>query len=210
MRTSLEAFSEEILDRVVSFVDSSPDLAHLAYVSKRLNRITLPRLYADVSFKNNWAEYHTKNLLPFAFLMFQRPDLASLVQSFTLRPAYETTHAEDDVHDESAWPKHPDLDQTLKNTIAMHTQEPDSRQQWFEVVRARRNEAAILALLLPVLINLRSMDVPFQREYDGNGREKDSEYTLEMLSRAAEGKFVNELPMFTSLTDVMIPGVDDK
>jgi hypothetical protein len=208
MGTSLESLSDELLDRIVSFVDSSAHLALVARISKRCCRVASPHLYSNVSIINVWSDLGAKHLRPFAFLMLQRPDLAALVQSFTLRSMYATEHENDATtaeRDWECWPEVPDLDKVLTSAIAKHVDNVGTSKKWFTILRAGYNEAAILALLLPTLVNLRSMDIPFYQEYRGHGDEGDSEYIMQMINRAERGREI-----FNKLTDVMIPGTDDK
>ena len=240
MSTSLEILSEDVLDLIISFIDHLPVLAVLARVSKHFNRLTLPHLYANVSFVGAASDTGTKHLRPLTFLMLQKPQLAALVRALTLRSAYASEDIRRPIGDEPGWigwPQHSGLDVALKTAIKaqlgrdteaatgpLATHEAatkdendeaaeDEAEKCFQLVRAGFNEAAILALLLPNLVNLQSMDVPFVQEYDelGEGFSVQSHFIMKMFERAAtRQKLVQNRPIFGGLTDVIISGTNDK
>ena len=239
MSSLSELLSAELLNLIIGFIDDLPSLAVLARVSKLFNRLTLPHLYANVSLVGAVSDMGTKHLRPLAFLMLQQPQLAALVRTFTLRHAYRCEHVNGPIDWEPGWIGWPDTgsDAIIKTAIKAHLGQNteaatgpvasrdavievrnedavrDEAEQWFQIVRAGFNEAAIFALLLPNLINLQSIDVPFQREYGGlgEGSSVQSQYIMKMFEQAATRQgLVQNQPSFGALTDIMIPGYDDK
>jgi hypothetical protein len=212
MPVLLEMISEEILDRIVNCLDSLPSLASLARVSKRFNRITLPHLYAHVSFIGGAIDMGTKNLRPFTVLLLQKPHLAALVQSITLRDSYATEALDRPFLEKPCWkdwPSDADLESIFTAAVQAHGVPDEESKRWVELLLNGSNEAAILALLLPVLVNLQSMDIAFDREWDGEG-EQQSQFVMKMLQRAGEAVMVGGRPIFSKLADVIVPGRGDK
>lgn len=217
MATLLEVLSEEILDRIISYMKDLKCLAALNRVSKRFYRLSLPHLYGNVIFEAGTSDQGVEYLRPFTFLMLQKPDLAALVRSFSLRQTYQTYGSCDPAWDPEQkvawkhWPKHPDLESILHAAVRQAAQSEEELIPWWKNVHDGFNEAAILALLLPALIKLQFLDCPFCFEYDGDGDGVQSTYTLNMLGLAAERHEGSDgRPIFSDLTDVMVPGVSDK
>lgn len=233
METLLSPLSPEALSLIISFCDDLPSLAKLARVSRHLHQLTLPHLYCHLSLKANF-ESGTRHLRDVTFLMLRNPETAAMVKHFTLRDPYKTQHFEEppDTCEWRGWPQHPELDTLLKDAIRIQlgpSTEPDSTpangiadqtadkkaQLWFKLARAGFNEAATLALLLPNLVNLRTMDVAFKRETLGLGQEAGLEdcthFLEEMFERATTGRIIiQDRPMFGRLTDIMLIDSDDK
>lgn len=84
MATSLLSLSEEPL---ASIVDRLEYLDHfeLAVVCRKLNRLATPHVYANVHLMGASLTTGSRYLIPFTFLMLQRSEMASLVQSFSIR-----------------------------------------------------------------------------------------------------------------------------
>lgn len=203
---SLEDLSEELLDRIVSCIDSLPSLAVLARVSNIFNRIALPHLYAHVSFNDANMSTGTKYLRPFTALMLEKPQLAVLVQSIRIRDSYTTGNPINRKTWES-WPSDIDLRSVFASAVQPHGLPEDKSNRWIEILLDGINEAAILALLLPVLVNLQSMDIPFDTELQEDW-DNDSRFISEMLQRALSIAVEGE-PIFSKLVDVMLAGTDD-
>lgn len=207
MANSLESLSEELLDRIVSFITSPPNLAVVARLSKQFNRIALPYLYAKVSFDGAWADTGTKHLRSLTLLMLQRPDLAALVKSFSHRFMFGTEQ-KDDLPEGDApqcGPQDPKMYEIFKSAIDKYEESEDMSKEWLRAVMEGRNEAAIVALLLPSLLNLQSLDAPFDIEVDSHGYGVNSDYIMAMLDLAGRDKRA-----FSKLTDVIIPGTNEK
>lgn len=230
MSISLASLSEEIIDNIIRLVDDLPSLVVLVRVSKSINRLTLPHLYENVSLINAASDTGTRHLRSLTFLLLRSPQIASYVHTFTLRTVYATEHFEEPFDTDSGednWPDHPELDSVLRTAIEEQLSyndktvaRPDANDSveddldgYFKIVRAGRNEAATISILLPKLVNLRSMDVPFDFEYNGLGEDLDREsfFISRMFERALPKKQSDAIqPSFRHLRSVMIPGADDK
>lgn len=240
MQVSLQGLSVEILDSIISFCNDRPSLAALARASKHLYRLTLPHLYRSISLSFSYDDQLTKHLRSLTTVLLQKPEVAALVQSLTIRPIYSTTYESRDLEDKpewNTWQESEDLDRLLRKAIeaqiasdSQPSEPPSTRtrakkagkdpkttdevEKWLRLARARENEAPILALLLPNLVNLQALDVPFSREFGvatPENEAEDSRYIEKMFQRVEAGVTkLNGQPCFSKLTDVMLPGVDDK
>lgn len=159
-------------------------------------------------------------LIPFTFLILQKPNIASLVRSFCIRdsfghkdmlipPTSSNGDAAQKKVDEGArkgWPSHPDLDGILGKAVEDIESEEEEKSKLFEEVRAGSDEGAILSILLPKLTSLRKLDLV-------HGWEDDARHLVRLLHKVTK----REAPFdrydnsaFANLSDVLIAGYDDK
>ena len=131
-------------------------LRNAGFCSRELHRLVLAPLYANIDFTllDERASARFRN---FTTLMLKRPDLASLVQNFSLCNSFGCNRVEedeqryegDDVIVEESWRK----------AIRTLSQSEEEEKQWLNAVAKRRNDDAILGLLLPALGNLKVLDL---------------------------------------------------
>lgn len=228
----MDTLSEEVVSLIIGCGHDLPTMAVLARTSKRFHRLTLPHLYAHVSLLDHKRSsgVGTRHLRSLTFLMLQRPQLAALVRAFTFRGTYATRFRETSLVGQRRWmsrknwpqwPQHPQLDDLLRTAVKLQTREDvdenavdNEAARWFRIVRAGFNETAILALLLPNLVNLRSLDVvPEGNEHKGQSPDVEGYryFMLDMLVRASTRRVcIRQQPMFANLTDVVLLTQDER
>ena len=202
---------DETVLRIISSVHSVSCLAILARVSRRFHNLCLPILYTNVAFRGADAGVGVKHLRSFALLMLQKPELAALVKSFSIRDNWsswcEEKHAEEVWH----WPDHPELDTILESAIIASVRNRKAARQSLDLVRNGRNEAAIIALILPMLPNIRSLDVVPEIEAYGDGGSGETYYLPSMWRRASNKEMASHgRSVFSSLVNIMLPGFGEK
>jgi len=84
MTPSLDSLSEELVDRIVSYLPQSTQYI-LSRVTKQFNRIATPRPYSSIYFKDATMDKGTPWLLHLTYLLLKKPSLATFVHSVTLR-----------------------------------------------------------------------------------------------------------------------------
>jgi hypothetical protein len=212
MAPSLDTLTEELLSRIISFVTPHSSLHSLALVSRTLNRFATSYLYASVDFKGAYPDTGVKYLIPFAFLAFQRPEIASLVRSFSIRDTFgladdliRLEDLDDDNEDaRRGWPDHPHRDQILQSAIEGIGYTGEEVDEWLATLLEADDESAILAILLPHLKKLRRLDLG----HSGSGIGDPLLSTIHRLSQRDNS--VDGPGHFSALTDVFIVGYEDK
>lgn len=230
MLYSLSTFPDEILALIIGHVDDLSCLAFLARTSKHFYELALPHLYADISLRGPEGYFSNEGLQyfrPLALSLLQTPRLASLVHTFTIRGRYSTSHKQGPIEKQP-----PELETFLRSKISIRSTQkakfeegPTAHgtathsngenvvsakaEQWFRHVRAGFNDAALLALLLPELVNLQSMDISFSpgREDELSDRPSNPEFVENMLEQAQSNQVCRrayELSMFSNLKDVLV------
>jgi len=142
-------------------------------------------------------------LLPFTFLILQKPGIASLVRSFTL--SYNNEEPDRAVH--CLWPASPgEVHNVLKPVIEAAAHSSEEELELFNLVLHEKiNDTAVLTLLLPALHKLRRLYMTITVYED------EDKYTLSLFQRiGAHQKPFDTHPGFTELTDIMINGYDDR
>jgi len=224
MVLNLDTLTEELLNRIVSFVSPHSSLWSLVLVSRTLNRLATPYLYETVNFKGASPDTGIRHLIPFAFLAFQKPYIASSVRSLSIRDTYgtpdqgleplndddaqsETDETEDkneESHGRKGWPNHPDRDQIIRSAIEGVGYTGGEVDRWFTALLEGDDEATILSILLPHLKKLRRLDL----SQDWIGDEDDLVSTFRKASKREEP--FNQGDSFTCLTDILVAGYGDK
>ena len=158
MRTKqvpLIACPSEIISQIVGNLDK-PCLNRLAVSSRDLNLIIMPYQYQDIELlghSQKWSRPASTRFRNLTVLLLERPHLARCVRHFTMRRDYSNERLRGKV--EIAH-----LPQALSSTIetASHSKE---ERQWLEDVNFTQpiNEDALMALLLPALTNLKTLDL---------------------------------------------------
>jgi hypothetical protein len=211
---------QELISHIVQFVEPQSALVPLCQANRKIGRIAIAHLYADVHLKGSYADTGVKHLLPFTFLMWESPSHAKLVRSFSIRDTWSEDAGipEDDPdpsnpHARRPWPKHDRLEVVLRAKIAEVTDDKEQAQAWYEAIKHGSDEDAVLALLFPALPKLRKLDLspsPFIEAHhlldmfqSLGAREKP----FQALPRTIEP---NSLLPFSCLTDVLTAGYDGK
>ncbi len=202
---------DETVLRIINSVHSVSCLAFLARVSRRFHNLCLLILYTNVAFRGAGAGVGTKHLRSFALLMLQKPELAALVRSFSIRDNWSSWCEEKEAEEVWRWPDHPELDTILESAIIASVRNRKVARQWLDLVRNGRNEATIIALILPMLPNMRSLDVTFDIEAFGDGGSGETYYLPSMWQRASNKELASHgRIVFSSLVNIMLSGRDDK
>jgi hypothetical protein len=168
MRTSLLSLSEELLIQIINFVEYST-LLSLTLVSQTFNRLTTPCIYGNVQFWGGSIYEGVTYLIPFTFLILQKPNIASLIWSFyirdhfgdseTLNPLRSDLKRGEWAPDRKGWPSHPELDRILRKAVEDVESDQPEQTKLLEIVRNGSDEGAILSILLPKLPNLHRLDL---------------------------------------------------
>ena len=191
-QVSLIAYPSEIISRIVGDLDKS-SLSRLALSSRFLNGITTPILYDHIDFpghSRNWSSPESIAFRNLTVLLLERPHLAGYVHHFTMR---------NDFRRESQ-PKHSEiarLPQALLTAIEAASHSKEEERQWLEDLSSTEfiNEDALVALLLPSLQNLKTLDLRV-----GEG----IIYFTRMMQRASrKEKPFDTTPAFENLSDIM-------
>lgn len=147
-------------------------------------------------------------MLPFAFLILQKPSIASLIRSFTFRGLFHIERYPPNNSDENKrrlpWPNHVERDDILMGVIKRISNSEDEEMEWNEAVLSQNAPAddAILSLLLISFPNLRRLDLEI------TGLEVNFLARTFIRVACSEPPFdIN--PVFTQLTDIMLTGSDD-
>lgn len=168
MSSPFSTLSEELLDRVISFLSDYSFLRSLTLCNRQLNRLASSHLYRKVHFQNVSSDTGIKHLLPFTFHILQNPHLCSFVHEFAIRDMYGVEECiPPGYRDEETgevlrlpWPEHPDLDTVLENAATKVVSDPGERADFLSQVRDAETEEPIIRLLLANLPNLRVLDLP--------------------------------------------------
>lgn len=193
MRASLSTLPTELIVQIISYIHH---LFNLALVSQRLHALTTPHLYRNIYLKREYIGGSIQHLLPFTFLILQRPGIASLVQSFTIDYKDEAT----DQAVPHLWPAgSEEVHNVLKPVIEAAAHSSEEESELFNLVLHKRIKyISVLALLLPALSKLRRLHMTINFS-------DDDEYLSPLFQRVAtRQKPFDTHPAFTELTDIKI------
>jgi len=196
MRASLSTLPTELIVQIISYIQHQAHLFNLALVSQRLHALTTPHLYRNICLKSEYTGGSIQHLLPFAFLILQKPGIASLVQSFTLD--YKDEAADQAVP--CSWPAGSgEVHNLLKPVIEAAAHSSEEESELFDLILHERiKDMAVLALLLPALPKLRRLHMTINFS-------DDDEYLSPLFQRVAtRQKPFDTHPAFTELTDIKI------
>ncbi|MCJ1282638.1 hypothetical protein MMC26_001963 [Xylographa opegraphella] len=152
----------EILRIIVSFVDSDDTLCNMARVCHTLYDITIPFLYDHIALYDREGcpgEYEFKTLRPLTLLLLKRPDLARLVHHFTARESFSAGFMTEKQIKQGEPFNRLKVDDVFKDAIEAASHDEAEKKQWLEQITWPDHADAILALLLPALPNLESLDL---------------------------------------------------
>ncbi|KFY16611.1 hypothetical protein V492_01209 [Pseudogymnoascus sp. VKM F-4246] len=149
-------------------------------------------------------------MLPFTFLILQKPSLASLVRSFTFRGRF---HGQEDADDEECdedearlpWPDHPEREDILRKLVKEITISEEEESQWLQELLPpdAPKDVIIFSVLLISLPNLRRLDLEIS-----NYEDAFFESVLNRVASYTPPFDVNKV--FTQLTDIIIAGDNDR
>ncbi|KFY73988.1 hypothetical protein V499_05936 [Pseudogymnoascus sp. VKM F-103] len=211
MAPSLESLSVELLDNIVSFIQPRSALFQLALVSKKYNSLATSHLYRHIFLDSDCPDGGVRHMLPFAFIILQKPHIASLVRTFTFRGHFHDeenlTFAPNNEEEDDRrlpWPNHVERSDLLRGLIKRISHSQDEEEEWNEAVLSQYApvDDAILSLLLISLPNLRLLDLEI------------TTFQLNFLARtfnrvaSSQAPFITD-PPFARLTDIMLTGSDD-
>ena len=207
----LETYSSlpfEIIGIIAANTESSVTLRNLACCSHAFYHLAIPYMYEHVELKPHRKNYclpgcHLRSedvyvyLRNFAYLLLERSDLASYVRHFTMSKDFSVGNKSRQLEREGHIVPTVDVDNVFKSAIKTSSRSVDEKQLWLKHASWTDMDDSILALLLPVLINLTRLDL----------MAKDSVYVERMIGRARQRKTpFNTQPAFTSLTSFKYSG----
>jgi hypothetical protein len=221
MMGSLHALSEELLFRIINYFDDYHTLCAVCLISKTFNRIATQKLYSEVHLIQANIDTGVKHLIPFAFLIFQKPHVASWVRSFSIRGHYGPkrdlirledigTHRFYKDHPEwrrRGWPDSKEVDSVIESAVSKLGYEGAEKQRWIKSLRGGNDESEILAILLSNLPNLRRLDLA-----DGGHNDLfDDDALLALFARIGKrDPILEKYAHFSNLEEVMMAGTETK
>jgi hypothetical protein len=140
----LSKLPEELLDRIICLSSTRATLHALCLVSKDINRIATARLYANIALTKD----DFRHLRPLAVLLWTSENHRNAIKSFSVRHAYGGNL--------DPWPKHPALEDMIRQQIQRYIKERD-KAQWFAQVRDGIDALPIASLLLRSLPKVECM-----------------------------------------------------
>ena len=187
----LTACPSEIISQILGSLDRT-DLSGLALSSRPLNVIATPYLYEHIELfglSQHWLCSASTDCWNLTVLLLERPQLARYVRHFTMRNAYSSNHRSEQV--ESAH-----LPRALLKAIETASHSKEEERQWLEDTSSTKpiNGDALMALLLPALPNLRTLDLELGEKVT---------YLSRMMQRASgKEKPFDTAPAFERLSDI--------
>lgn len=197
---SLSHVPAEILSYVIESIRSKSTLRNLALCSRALYEHVVPHLYKHIEVCNLDTEcvrtsdqYHP--LQDLACLLLQRPDLAQHVRHWTMRDANGLLSR--NMCQRGGTARTVQVDEVLKMAIKASSHSTNEEALWLKHASWIDHGDAILALLLPVLVKLQTLELTLSF-YDID------RYIERTIHRAArrEKPFDNK-PALGSLTNFM-------
>ncbi|MCJ1391306.1 hypothetical protein MMC18_004169 [Xylographa bjoerkii] len=205
MSPSLGSLPPELTRGIISAIDSQDTLCNLVRTSHALYEITVPFLYEHVALydqEGGTGCHEFEQLRPLALLLLGRPDLAQLVRHFTMRDEPSTGSITEEMLEKGEPVELLEVDDVFKDTIKAASHNEEEEKQWLEHMAWPDHGDATLALLLPALPKLESLDLMIM---DG------CTYFEKMMRRAGmREKPFDKQPGFLALKDVMHTFYDEK
>ncbi|KAI4927277.1 hypothetical protein J4E86_011785 [Alternaria arbusti] len=174
--------SEELVDTIVSLCCCRRTLANLCRVSKQLNRIATPHLYANITlYSDIGGEGALRHLRPLAHRFFADPTFAALVKSIALPDGWggcESAPRLDNLK-VKPWPRieTPETEQLLERICReYYDDETKALRMYIKLYAADADE--IITLLVANLPNLERLDLEF-------GEFRDHKLFCEMIKGSA-------------------------
>ena len=187
----------EIITLVVAQINDQASLSHLARCSKLLNTLVTPYLYRVVTL------YRVASLFGFSLHILKNAYLASCVRSFSIAFRVESNHPEVPLDQSSLSVyralgtlsyKDEEQSQVMAKAVQAASHSEGDQMSWLaELYRGSHQSDALLALLLPALVNLEYLDTSFSG---------DSAYCFQMLQCNRDQKECVRKRVFGRLTHV--------
>ena len=205
MSYSMGSLPAEIVRSIVSQIDSNDTLCNVARTCHALYDISIPFLYDHIALydqEGGTGCHEFEELRPLASLLLRRPDLARLVHHFTMRDAPSTGFLTEKTLRKGEPVELLEVDDVFKDRIKAASHDEEEEKQWLEHMTWPDHGDATLALLLPALPKLESLDLMIMH---------GCTYFEKMMQRAGmrEKPFDKE-PGFLALTDIMHTWYDEK
>ncbi|MCJ1318397.1 hypothetical protein MMC15_003725 [Xylographa vitiligo] len=205
MSRSFSSLPAELVRSVVSNIDSNDTLCNVARTSHALHDIAIPFLYDHIALYDQEGGtrcFQFKKLRPLTLFLLNRPDLARLVHHFTMRHEPSTGYFTKKRLEKGEPVYRLKVDGIFKDAIKAASHDEEEEKQWLQHMKWPDHGDATLALLLPVLPNLKSLDLMLM---------SGCTYLDRMMRRVAmrEKPFDKE-PGFLALKDVMHTYCDEK
>ncbi|KAF2000923.1 hypothetical protein P154DRAFT_575626 [Amniculicola lignicola CBS 123094] len=162
MASRIPGLPVELIARILEFVTSMSTLKAAMLCSSQWHEIALPYLYRSINFTGGSYEAFPGNrtLRDLTVLFLRRPELAKHVRHFSIRPAFnDGSNRSDDSPEQSCEGKRTafgNIEEELKSAIASASHDDMEQSKW---LAAADVEDALLALLLPKLVNLQTLDL---------------------------------------------------
>ena len=188
----LIACPSEIISQIAGNLNKA-SLSRLALSSRLLNFITTPYLYDHIELRGHsqhWSQPASTEFRNLTVLLLERPHLAGYVRHFTMRKDYSNDRRREQV-------KMAPLSQAVSTAIETASHSKEEERQWLEDMSCTKsiNEDALMALLLPALPNLKTLDLTLG---------KNAMYFSRMMQRASrKEKPFDTAPAFEKLSDIM-------
>ncbi|MCJ1385323.1 hypothetical protein MMC17_008445 [Xylographa soralifera] len=143
-----------------------------------------------------------EELRPLTLLLLTRPELARLVHHFSMRDEPSPGYLTETKLKSGELVHGLEVDDAFKDSIKAASHDEEEEEQWLEHMSWPDHADATLALLLPALTNLESLDLMIT---------EGCTYFEKMMRRAGacEKPFDKE-PAFLALADIMHTGYDEK
>ncbi|MCJ1293360.1 hypothetical protein MMC34_004914 [Xylographa carneopallida] len=203
--SSFSSLPAEMVRSIVSKIDSSDTLSCVARTCHTLYDMTIPFLYDHIALydrEGGSGRHKFKNLRPLTILLLKRPDLARLVHHFAMRDAPSTGSSSEKRLAKGRPVFRLQADDVLKDAIKAASHDKDEEQQWLLHIKWPDHGDATLALLLPALPHLESLDLMLMY---------GCTYFDRMMRHAgAREKPFDRVPGFLALKDVMHTWYDEK
>lgn len=157
-----EALPRELICCIMSQVDCRTTLCNLALCSHAFYLCAIRHLYKHVDFNAEGVAcgcLHFERIRALGSLLLQRADLARLVRQFTMREGFSHGHDSKRKEERGEEPEVVEVDSVFKQVIKASSCSEEEEREWLKNVSWTDHTDAILALVLPALINLERLDL---------------------------------------------------
>lgn len=198
IRLSISHLPAEILSCVIANVRSKSALLNLAVCSRGFYTHVVPHLYEHIEVcalnsEGVHTDPHFQPLQNLACLLLRNPDLAQHVRSWTMRDANGMKTRQ--TQRQGKTPRTVQVDEVLKAAIKASSSSEVEETEWLQHASWVDHGDAILALLLPVLVKLQTLDLKLSYT---------STYIIRALQKASRGeKPFDAKPALECLTNLM-------
>lgn len=199
MSSLLSNLPLELLRHIISFLGSKACLCNLALCSRQFYSFTLPYLYEHVELYNQ--EVGKKrdkctDLRSLASLLFRKPEVARMVRRFTIRDELTVGRLSKrkEISDEER-PRTMEVNDELRHAVKTTSHSKEEEREWLKHLSWVDHADSIVALLLPSLIRLQSLDLMLSTSPD---------YVKRMLRRVSrKERPFDQFSALNDLSDIM-------